>query len=81
MAGAQLRRTAGLTHFSRERSGGDNLTPSPVMERRGGDKGLFLNATAEAGASWEDALNCCSLSPLPGKIIDEAECPQKQKAD
>lgn len=79
MARADLGQTAGLSHSSRKRSGEDKLTPSPVLERK--DKGLFPNATTEAGASREDALNCCSLSALPGKIIDRAECPEKQKAD
>lgn len=79
MARAELGQTAGLTHSSRKRSEGDKLTSSPVLERE--DKGLFPNVATEAGASREDALNCCSLSPLPGKIIDGAECPEKQKAD
>uniref|UniRef100_A0A3Q2XMR0 Secreted protein n=1 Tax=Hippocampus comes TaxID=109280 RepID=A0A3Q2XMR0_HIPCM len=28
------------------------------------DKGLFPNVRAEAGAGWEEALNCCSLSAV-----------------
>lgn len=58
-------------------------SPHPPCRRGGGgeDKGLFPNATTEAGASREDALNCCLLSALPGKIIDGAECPEKQRAD
>lgn len=68
MARAELGRTTGLPHFSQKRSGGDKLTPHPPCWRGegggGGDKSLFPNATAEAGASpggcFELMLTICS---------------------
>lgn len=49
---------------------------------RGRDKGPFPNATARAAAGREEALNWRLLYQLClGKVIDEDEGPQKQKAD
>lgn len=76
-------RTGPLASLTLVKRGVEEISaPHPPCRKGGGeDKELFPNATAEAAASREDALNCCSLSALPGKIKDWAECPEKQKAD
>lgn len=45
-------------------------SPHSPSRRGGGDKGPFPNATAAEGAGREETLNSCSLSALPGKIME-----------
>lgn len=85
MAKAALGRIAGLSPFSGGRSGADKLTPPPPHragveeedEIRACFPMLLPRQEPAGGRLWTDARYLLCL----GKIIDEAECPAKQKAD